>query len=144
MMVPSNGWFTRENPIWKWMMTGGTPISGNHHMNGFRQNWCHIFSQFAAIDCGEDDDKPLDKASISSIYLIFQTKMILAKGWRKHGRSKRFFEGCFPRANLSWGCRWVSMDWREKKLRTPWNLSNHSLVGGLVAIFGIFPEILGC
>ena len=28
--------FTRvysSNPIYKWMMTGGTPISGNHHMN---------------------------------------------------------------------------------------------------------------
>ena len=28
---PLNGWFTRENPMKIWMMTGGTPISGNHH-----------------------------------------------------------------------------------------------------------------
>ena len=30
--VPPNGWFTKENPNLKWMMTGGTPISGNFHM----------------------------------------------------------------------------------------------------------------
>ena len=26
-----NRWFRRENPIYKWMMTGGTPILVNHH-----------------------------------------------------------------------------------------------------------------
>ena len=32
--TPRNGWFriTRENPIYKWMMTRGTPISGNHQI----------------------------------------------------------------------------------------------------------------
>ena len=25
------GWFIVENPIYKWMMTGSTPILGNHH-----------------------------------------------------------------------------------------------------------------
>ena len=30
--IPQNLWFIRENPIWKWMMTGGTPILGNPHM----------------------------------------------------------------------------------------------------------------
>ena len=28
-LVPPNGWFRTENPIWKWMMTGRTPIYGN-------------------------------------------------------------------------------------------------------------------
>ena len=27
MEVPNNGWFLLENPIYKWMMTGGTPVS---------------------------------------------------------------------------------------------------------------------
>ena len=27
MGVPPNGWFIRENPIYKWMMTGGTPMT---------------------------------------------------------------------------------------------------------------------
>ena len=27
--TPIAGWFTIENPMNKWMMTGGTPISGN-------------------------------------------------------------------------------------------------------------------
>ena len=30
--TPIAGWFIRENPIYKWMMTGGTPISGNLHI----------------------------------------------------------------------------------------------------------------
>ena len=30
--VPQNARFIRENPIYKWMMTGGTPFFGNHHM----------------------------------------------------------------------------------------------------------------
>ena len=29
---PQNGWFIVENPKLKWMMTGSTPISGNHHI----------------------------------------------------------------------------------------------------------------
>ena len=32
MGVPIAGWFVRKNPIYKWMRTGGTPISGNHHI----------------------------------------------------------------------------------------------------------------
>ena len=32
MGIPKNGWFVRENPNRKWMMTGGTPLFGNHHM----------------------------------------------------------------------------------------------------------------
>ena len=28
-----NGWFNMENPHLKWMITGGTPISGRHHMS---------------------------------------------------------------------------------------------------------------
>ena len=31
MGVPQNGWFTRENPNLKWMITRGTPISGSLH-----------------------------------------------------------------------------------------------------------------
>ena len=27
MGVPQNGWLMRENPISKWMMTGGTPMT---------------------------------------------------------------------------------------------------------------------
>ena len=30
-----DGWLTKDNPIYKWMMTGGTLILGNLH---FRQN----------------------------------------------------------------------------------------------------------
>ena len=30
--IPSiNGWFTMENPIYKWMMTGGTPMTKRKH-----------------------------------------------------------------------------------------------------------------
>ena len=29
MGVHRNGWFVMDNPIEIWMMTGGTPISGN-------------------------------------------------------------------------------------------------------------------
>ena len=28
MWLPPNGWFIMDNPIYKWMITGGTPISG--------------------------------------------------------------------------------------------------------------------
>ena len=28
-----DGFWKRENPIYKWMMTGGTPISGNLHIS---------------------------------------------------------------------------------------------------------------
>ena len=31
MGVPPNGGFVVKNPNLKWMMTGGTPISGNPH-----------------------------------------------------------------------------------------------------------------
>ena len=31
MGVPQNGWFIRENPHLKWMITRGTPIYGNPH-----------------------------------------------------------------------------------------------------------------
>ena len=30
--TPIAGWFTREDPIAKWMITGDTPISGNLHV----------------------------------------------------------------------------------------------------------------
>ena len=30
--LPQNGWFIRENPIYKWMMNRGSPISGNLHI----------------------------------------------------------------------------------------------------------------
>ena len=32
MRVPKNGWFISWNVLVKWMMTGGTPISGNLHI----------------------------------------------------------------------------------------------------------------
>ena len=32
MGVPQDGWFLLENPMNIWMMTGGSPILGNHHM----------------------------------------------------------------------------------------------------------------
>ena len=32
IVVPNSGWFIRENPIYKWMMTGGTPIYGHLRM----------------------------------------------------------------------------------------------------------------
>ena len=35
---PQNGWFIRENPSYKWMMTGGTPILGNPHMGKYAGN----------------------------------------------------------------------------------------------------------
>ena len=31
--IPKMVGLYRENPLLKWMMTGGTPISGNHQMN---------------------------------------------------------------------------------------------------------------
>jgi hypothetical protein len=31
--VSKNTWFRMENPHLKWMMTGGTPISGNYHIS---------------------------------------------------------------------------------------------------------------
>ena len=30
--TPIYGWFRKEHPIYKWMMTGVTPISGNLHI----------------------------------------------------------------------------------------------------------------
>ena len=30
---PIAGWFIMKNPIYQWMMVGGTPISGNFHMH---------------------------------------------------------------------------------------------------------------
>ena len=39
MGVPNNRWFIKENPILKWMRTGGTPISGNLQMTG-GNGWC--------------------------------------------------------------------------------------------------------
>ena len=36
MGVPKNGWFTRENPIYKWMIWGHPYDSGNPHMAPFR------------------------------------------------------------------------------------------------------------
>ena len=33
MEVPQNGWFIVEKANLKWMITRGTPISGNLHMN---------------------------------------------------------------------------------------------------------------
>ena len=30
--IPQNGWFIRDNPHLKWMMTGGTPTSGNRRI----------------------------------------------------------------------------------------------------------------
>ena len=40
MGVPKNGWFLRENPHLKWMMTRGIPIFGNLHIREFR---CGVF-----------------------------------------------------------------------------------------------------
>ena len=45
---PQNGWFIRENPDLKWMMTGGTPISGNLQMgypHSSLDGWFHGKSQ---------------------------------------------------------------------------------------------------
>ena len=36
---PQNGWFIRGNPIYKWMMTRGTPILGNPHIF----SWAMLF-----------------------------------------------------------------------------------------------------
>ena len=33
--TPVAGWFIVENPMNKWMMTGGTAISGNIHISAF-------------------------------------------------------------------------------------------------------------
>ena len=30
--TPIAGWFIMENPSYKWMRTGGTPIAGNSHL----------------------------------------------------------------------------------------------------------------
>ena len=38
--TPIAGWFTKENPIKKWMMTGGTPILGNPHTIWYTANEC--------------------------------------------------------------------------------------------------------
>ena len=32
MGTPIAGWFILENPIYRWMITGGTPILGNPHI----------------------------------------------------------------------------------------------------------------
>ena len=47
--TPIVGWFIREHPNLKWMMTGGIPISGNLHLGskGLRIWWnmYHLFSK---------------------------------------------------------------------------------------------------
>ena len=37
--TPIAGWFLLGKIRWKWMMTWGTPISGNHHLIFFSQNY---------------------------------------------------------------------------------------------------------
>ena len=52
MGVPPNGWLIRHNPNLKWMMTGGTTILGNHHMEnrpmGFGQLWFDCLKETSA------------------------------------------------------------------------------------------------
>ena len=36
-----NGWFMVENPIYKWMMTGVTHISGNPHVSNMETMRVH-------------------------------------------------------------------------------------------------------
>jgi hypothetical protein len=38
MVVHQNGWLTMEKPIYKWMITRGSPISGNLHINAMSQD----------------------------------------------------------------------------------------------------------
>ena len=38
MVVHQNRWFTMEKPIYKWMITRGSHISGNLHINAMSQN----------------------------------------------------------------------------------------------------------
>ena len=48
MGIPNNGGFRMENPIYKWMKTRGTPISGNHHLE---HDFCnHIRQWFDDFD----------------------------------------------------------------------------------------------
>ena len=39
--VSKDGWFISWNIPLKWMMTGGTPISGNHHIGILKLDQCH-------------------------------------------------------------------------------------------------------
>ena len=41
---PIAGWFSRENPNLKWMMTGGTPISGNLRMMWACTSWSRLMT----------------------------------------------------------------------------------------------------
>ena len=60
MGVPPNGWFLRENPIYKWMMAGDTPILGNLHIIP-AANSLHVrlrslnMSELGSESCGSKD-----------------------------------------------------------------------------------------
>ena len=44
--VPQNGWFIRENPNLKWMITRGTPIYGNPHINISRRDVTMVYGNW--------------------------------------------------------------------------------------------------
>ena len=55
-----NGWLLVENPIYKWMMTGGTPIYGNLHIITLLYSILYKLIQKAAHSV-----QPLQKTQLS-------------------------------------------------------------------------------
>ena len=50
----SNGWVKNfmERPIYKWMITGGTPLLGNHHLVHVRRMGIEISDHFLLLELG--------------------------------------------------------------------------------------------
>ena len=55
--IPQNGWFARENPRPKWMMTRGTPILGNPPVGLLENRGCPSFQLNCNWEC---DAEPWD------------------------------------------------------------------------------------
>ena len=67
---PQNGWFVRENPIYKWMMTGGDPLFWQppnlavgwcfQNLNNLMKNWDSrrdLHKKIIGITPGNDEQK---------------------------------------------------------------------------------------
>ena len=79
-MFPSFGWFAMKNPIHKWMMTGGSPISGNLHSPFFMgKSW----AKYARVPRGYVDQLEAIGGA---------TKMSLLKRRRRNRQQAKWME----------------------------------------------------
>ena len=95
VVLPIAGWFIMENTILKWMMTGGTPISGNPHINVFK---CWISkSQVCTIQKDQAKDC-LCIAIVSDLGIFVTTTLEIAIQCPSKSMSVAV------KANMDWFC----------------------------------------